>query len=203
MAEAAQSISKEPGSEPVGNPKRERFCREWIIDHNGTQAAIRAGYSAKTAKSAGQRLLTYADVRARVKFLEARIIHGLELSAETTVRELAKLAYANMDDFVTVQPDGSAVLDLGRTTRDHRAAIQEITVDSYTEKGEGGEDDVQVVKKVKLKLYDKRQALVDLGRHQGIFEADNEQSRTVVESREPTEADWERFWAKHQAAESK
>lgn len=46
--------------------KQRRFCDEYLIDCNATQAAIRAGYSPKTAKSVGQRLLTYADLKAYI-----------------------------------------------------------------------------------------------------------------------------------------
>ena len=44
-------------------PRQKRFCDEYLIDLNATQAAIRAGYSEKTAKQIGQRLLTYVDLR--------------------------------------------------------------------------------------------------------------------------------------------
>jgi phage terminase small subunit len=52
----------ERGEDAV-TPKQKRFCDEYLIDANATQAAIRAGYSKKTAKQIGQRLLTYVDCR--------------------------------------------------------------------------------------------------------------------------------------------
>jgi phage terminase small subunit len=159
------------GSKPLTNLKRERFCREWIIDHNGTQAAIRSGYSPRTANEQAAQLLANLSVQARVRFLDSRVVQGLEIAAETSVRELAKLAHANMLDYVVVRGDGTACIDLSRITREQAAAIQEITVDEYMD-GKG--EDARLVKRVKVKLYDKRQALVDLGRHQGIFQADNE-----------------------------
>ena len=48
------------------NDKQLRFCEEYLIDLNATQAAIRAGYSPKTAKEQGSRLLSNANVRARI-----------------------------------------------------------------------------------------------------------------------------------------
>lgn len=48
------------------NPKKQAFVREYLVDLNATQAAIRVGYSAKTAKQQGSRLLTDVDVRAAV-----------------------------------------------------------------------------------------------------------------------------------------
>jgi len=48
------------------NEKQHRFAQEYLIDLNATQAALRAGYSEKTAKSQGQRLLTNVDVQAAI-----------------------------------------------------------------------------------------------------------------------------------------
>ncbi len=47
-------------------PKQERFVAEYLIDLNATQAAIRSGFSEKTARSQGQRMLTNADIVAAV-----------------------------------------------------------------------------------------------------------------------------------------
>ncbi len=43
--------------------KQKRFCEEYLVDCNATQAAIRAGYSKKTARAVGQRLLTNVDIK--------------------------------------------------------------------------------------------------------------------------------------------
>ena len=43
--------------------KQKRFCEEYLVDCNATQAAIRAGYSEKTARAIGQRLLTNVDIK--------------------------------------------------------------------------------------------------------------------------------------------
>lgn len=55
------------------NERQQRFCEEYIIDHNATQAAIRAGYSAKTAKSIGSENLTKPDIAGKIRELEAEI----------------------------------------------------------------------------------------------------------------------------------
>ena len=48
------------------NDRQKRFCDEYLIDCNATQAAIRAGYSPKTAKQIGQRLLTIVDLKTYI-----------------------------------------------------------------------------------------------------------------------------------------
>ena len=55
------------------NEKQVRFCEEYIIDHNATQAAIRAGYSPKTAKQIGSENLTKPDIAEKIRELEAEI----------------------------------------------------------------------------------------------------------------------------------
>lgn len=52
------------------NARQKRFCDEYLIDCNATQAAIRAGYSAKTAKQVGQKLLTKVDLK---KYIEDQL----------------------------------------------------------------------------------------------------------------------------------
>ena len=52
------------------NDKQQRFCDEYLIDLNATQAAIRSGYSKKTAKEQGSRLLSNVNVKA---YIDARM----------------------------------------------------------------------------------------------------------------------------------
>lgn len=65
-------MSEEKKSEKL-NPKQERFAIEYIKDMNMTKAAERAGYSDKSAKMHGSRLLTNAKVREKVAELEAEV----------------------------------------------------------------------------------------------------------------------------------
>ncbi len=54
-------------------PRQEKFCVEYLIDLNATQAAIRAGYSEKTAYSMGQRLLKNVEIKSRIKELQDKV----------------------------------------------------------------------------------------------------------------------------------
>ena len=85
----------------VMSAKRERFCQEYAKDCNGTKAAIRAGYSEKTAKSQACRLLTKGDVKARVDELlgEAKEAAGFTAAfIRCEMRELHDHAKLNRDD---------------------------------------------------------------------------------------------------------
>ena len=70
------------------NSKRERFCREYVIDFNATQAAIRAGYSKRTANQQGSRLLANVDVRARIDKLQAEHAERLNVTADSLTQLL-------------------------------------------------------------------------------------------------------------------
>jgi phage terminase small subunit len=76
-------------------PKQAAFVREYLVDHNGTQAAIRAGYSAKTAASQAERLLRNVDIRAAVDAAQTKIAEKTETDAEWVRRRLKEEA----DDF--------------------------------------------------------------------------------------------------------
>lgn len=70
------------------NPKQQRFVDEYLIDLNATQAAIRAGYSQKTAKAIGHENLTKPDIAAAIAEGQARLAGNAELNAETVLRNL-------------------------------------------------------------------------------------------------------------------
>ena len=67
--------------------RQERFCREYILDYNATQAAIRAGYSEKTAYSIGSENLRKPELLARVRELQAEQAEKLCISADWVVMQ--------------------------------------------------------------------------------------------------------------------
>lgn len=72
--------------------KQEIFCREYLVDLNATQAAIRAGYSEKTAVKQGSRLLTNADISVRVKELQEERMQQLGLDAYWVLKRLKDIS---------------------------------------------------------------------------------------------------------------
>ncbi len=86
---------KKDTDNPSLNDRQAKFVMEYVIDHNGTQAAIRAGYSAKTAQEQASRLLSHVMVRAAVDDALAAIAKKTETEAEWVRRRLKEEA----DDF--------------------------------------------------------------------------------------------------------
>lgn len=146
--------------------KQKAFVREYLVDLNATQAAIRAGYSEKTARQAGHRMLTNVDIQQAIQSALQKREQKLEITQQSVVNELAKIGFANMADYMRVGPGGDPVLDFSKLTRDQSAALSEVTVEDFTD---GRGDDARDVRRVKFKLADKRAALVDIGRHLGMF----------------------------------
>lgn len=151
-------------------PKQRRFVDEYLVDLNATQAAIRAKYSKKTARQIGEENLSKPDIQAaiatRMKAREART----EITQDKVLRELAKIGFSDIrkivrwgetvvrvadDDSGDLMPyHGLALVDSSEVDDDTAAAIAEVS------QGKEG---------LKVKLHDKKGALVEMGRHLGLF----------------------------------
>lgn len=69
-------------------PKHERFCQEYVIDYNGAQAAIRAGYKEKSARGQASELLTNPNILARIREIQQEQIKRLAISQDYVVLQL-------------------------------------------------------------------------------------------------------------------
>jgi phage terminase small subunit len=148
-------------------PKQKRFVAEYLIDLNAKQAAIRAGYSPKTAEVQGSVLLRNPKVKAAVAEKTQKRMNKLEITAEKVLQELALLGFANMMDYMQITGDGEAYVDLSKITREQAAAIQEITVDETG--GGAGDNKREAVQRTRFKLASKRDSLELLGKHLKLF----------------------------------
>ena len=146
--------------------KQQRFVEEYLIDLNATQAAIRAGYSQKTAYQLGYQLLQKTSVQNAISMAQKTRSNKTNINQNRVLNELAKLGFSNMLDYMTITEKGDLIADFSKLTRDQAAAINEVTIETYTE---GRGEEAEEVKRVRFKLADKRAALVDIGRHLGMF----------------------------------
>lgn len=85
--------------------KQNRFCLEYIKSGDGTKAAIRAGYSEKTAPQIASRLLKNVNVKARLAKLQTKLESKAIMSKTEVLEELSLLARVDMADFIQVQDD--------------------------------------------------------------------------------------------------
>lgn len=138
------------------SPRQRRFVQEYIVDLNGAQAAIRAGYSKKTSKWVAWSNLKKPHIEAAVRAeMEARM-ERTRVSGDRVIRELERIAFADIRKYAV---EGKASLELktiDQLTDDEAAAVVELSGGS---KGGG----------FRLKLHDKKKALDALARHTGLF----------------------------------
>lgn len=151
-------------------PRQQKFVAEFLKHGNATKAAERAGYTKNRANQAGYQVLTNPDVAAEVEERRKRVLQEIDVDAEMIAAELARCGFANMEDFTRIV-NGDPVPDFSGVTRDKMAAVQEVTVDTYMD-GKG--DDAREVKRVKFRLTDKRQSLVDLAKLLGFWKEKHE-----------------------------
>lgn len=83
-------------------PKQERFCVEYLVDCNATQAAIRAGYSAKTARSQGQRMLTNVDIKLKIDELREELKSSRIASAVERMEFLTQVMRGDITEEVVL-----------------------------------------------------------------------------------------------------
>lgn len=137
-------------------PRQSAFVREYLVDLNAAQAAVRAGYSARAAASCGPRLLKSPQVLAAVAQAQKERAQRLEVSADDVLRELVRIARVDV---------GEAFDDNGRLRpfrdipEDTRRAISAVDVEELDEGG--------LLKKVKC--WDKVKALELLAKHLGLL----------------------------------
>lgn len=78
------------------SPKRLRFCQEYLVDLNGTQAAIRAGYSPRSANEQAARMLAQDSVARYVQSQMDKRAAKLEIKAQDVLRDLDRIAHADI-----------------------------------------------------------------------------------------------------------
>lgn len=152
------------------NPKQQRFVLEYLKDLNATQAAIRAGYSAKTAKVQGSRLLTNAAISEAVGKKHAKVTNNLEVTAERIIRERARLAF--FDPRKLLDNTGRP-LPLQDLDDDTAAAIAGLKVSDKYDTVEGSQERT-VSTVLEYKLADKNASLTALEKIQGLYSSGDE-----------------------------
>lgn len=138
--------------------KQKRFVEEYLIDLNATQAAIRAGYSVKTADQQGSRLLANVKVQQVIALEMAERSKRTGVNQDRVVLELAKLAFVKMTDIV--DPNTGKIRE--DAADDDLACIESIKYKhSNTDAGCSVEREVKIASKLK--------ALEKLGQHLGMW----------------------------------
>lgn len=138
------------------NEKQKKFCEEYIIDFNGTQAAIRAGYSKKSAKAIASENLTKPDIQKYLNELINKRNERLEFSQDDVMRDLIELKNRCMQKV--------PVMYFDKKEKEYRQEVDE--------NGEGV---------WKFDAQGANSALDKLAKHAGFYELDNKQQQAKTE----------------------
>lgn len=148
-------------------PKQRRFIDEYMIDLNATQAAIRAGYSKKTAGPIAAENLSKPIIQAEIQKRRNRLQNKLEITQERVLQELAAIAFANGADYAKVINSGLLptveMIPTEELPPEKLPAIAGIKANQYG---------------VEVKLHDKVKALELLGKYLGTFDGGPAQEQT-------------------------
>lgn len=158
--------------------KQKRFCDEYLIDLNATQAAIRAGYSEKTAYRTGADNLRKPQIEEYIAKRQKELSRSTEITQERVIKELALIAFSNNADYAHVVEKkmqveaGGALVDV--LDKDGKPVmyrtVEPVLTEELTEEQKRA---LAVIKKgrdgLEVKSCDKVKALELLGKHLGIF----------------------------------
>lgn len=160
--------------------KKKRFINEYLKDLNATQAAMRSGYSEKTAKSQGQRLLTNVDIQREIQKRMKDREKRTEVTQDMVIKELASIAFSDLADYIEIVEDTGAIRakSFNEMAEGKSRALQSIKEDRVIKEDAKGEQ-ITVYDKINFKLYDKVRALELLGKHLGMFVEKIEHSGSI------------------------
>lgn len=147
-------------------PKQQRFIAEYLVDLNATQAAVRAGYSPRTAEAAGSRLLRNVKVAAAISEAQAARSARTQITQDRVLEELARIAFSDVLRNYVVDDDGRLAL-AGGAPEGASAAVASVKRKVRTFTTEDGATETSV--EVEYKVWDKNTALANLGKHLGLF----------------------------------
>ena len=134
--------------------KRQRFVDEYCIDFNGTQAAIRAGYSPNSANMQAARLLANDNVRKALDEKRLEIAEISKLKTSDVIDELKKIAFSDITQVINFNNSRAKIKSSRKLSEDAKKTIASV---SQTQNG------------LTIKMHDKVKALELLGRYLNIF----------------------------------
>jgi phage terminase small subunit len=149
-------------------PKQAKFCDEYLVDLNGTQSAIRAGYSSKTAHEQAARLLANVSIQALIQELRQSQQERTQVTADSVIEKLRNIANFELNQVgefdgkkMTFKPE-SEWADSARTAV---RSVKQTTTIRTLNNGEEVRIDV-----IELKIEPKLPALDSLAKHLGLFD---------------------------------
>lgn len=182
MALPATRLLVRAVTKPI-TPKQQRFVEEYLVDCNGTQAAIRAGYSARTANVQASQLLAKLSIQEAIQAARAERARrveqstGRELSPDRVLKEYLDLAFNDLRDCFEQVGDTLKIKHLKDWPESIGRSLAAVKVKRHIE---GRGEDAREVEVIEFKLHDKLNALEKLARHLGLLKDDAAQGKPTI-----------------------
>ena len=154
--------------------KQKRFCEEYVIDLNATQAAIRSGYSKDTANVQGSQNLSKLNIQEYISQLQESKSEELNISQNMVLQELMKVAFGDVKNYFD---DNGRLIDINELENEVSASIKSVTVQQEKITSDGNSTFESSIKKIES--YDKLKALEIIIKMLGFYEKDNAQKKPV------------------------
>lgn len=146
--------------------RQRAFCAEYLVDLNGSAAAVRAGYSASNAHVKASQLLDDPRIKATIAKLMADRQRRTLITQDRVLRELARIAFLDPREVLEWDAAGVTLKPSTRLRRREAAAVAEIS---------------QTAHGVRVKFHSKQSALELIGRHLGMFGPDKKDGGPTAE----------------------
>ncbi len=144
--------------------KQRRFVSEYVIDLNATQAAVRAGYSERTAPQIGSENLRKPHIAAAIEEELAARAARTQVTSDEVVRELRRIGMARLEHAVSWDNERLVLVPSEQLSEDTAAAVASV------DRGKYG---------LHIHMHDKLKALQLLGEHTGAFRVEQQQPEMV------------------------
>lgn len=172
-------------------PRQSLFVHEYLVDLNATQAAIRAGYSKKTAEVIGYQLLKKTLVSKAIEKEQKKRKAKLEITADMWLRELWLIGKADLRDYFTIEEGGAIIPKPFDQMPEGVSRALESIEETRRFEDKDGQDTPVCIDKIRFKLHSKTAALDLIGKHLGFLK---DQAPTmpqnvtvIIERRKPQE----------------
>lgn len=150
--------------------KEARFIEEYLIDLNATKAAIRSGFSAKSAREIGSRLLKKGNIQEAIARAQAKRAEKLEITADKWLRELALIGFGDIANYMTIDEGGSIIAKtFEEMPADASRALEYIEENRTIKESADGTDSNILNNKIRFKMHDKLKALEMIGKALGFL----------------------------------
>lgn len=141
-------------------PRQQQFVDEYLVDLNATKAALRAGFSERSAYSTGQRLLKNAEIQARISEAMQSRQDRTQITSDRVLYELGRIGLSDVRRAFTESGALRSIHDLDDDTAAAVASVEVVTRSL-------GDGDVEYVHKIRL--WPKVPALELLGKHMALW----------------------------------